>query len=313
MKYRMALALLLASAGASVAQDADTTVIRKAREMAYKGECKQALKMVEPYLAADPPVAKATIVRARCLLYTMHEAAEGMALLETALQREPDQFDLLLFRGDTYNTMKMFDRAEVDLALAVANAPDTTSLIRALNEEAWNLLSMRRYSAVHERCDRVLAMDPNNYHCLNNLSLAAKEEGNGPLAVEMLERMTELDPKKTTAWINLGFTLASMERHEEALEAYARAEELGAADASFLNNRGRSKLGIGDVKGARQDIGRSIKLNARNAYAYRNLAHIELHENNVEEACTALEKALELGFTKLYGNEVTELRKEHCK
>jgi tetratricopeptide (TPR) repeat protein len=298
---------------ASSAQVADSTIIRQADELSRKKECKEALRMVEPYLALDTPVAKAVVIKARCLIYTMDAAAEGMALVESALQREPGQFDLSLFRGDVYNNAKMYDRAEADFHQALEHATDTASRIDALNSGAWNLICLRRFQEARDDCALVASMDPDNYHCLNNLAIAANELGDTAAALGAMRRMTELQPESVTGWINLGFVLGTLDRHAEALDAYAKAAELGADGSRFLNNRGLSKLGVGDIKGARQDVGRAIKLDANNSYAYRNLALIELREAHVPKACDALEKALQLGFTKHYGSEVKDLRKEHCQ
>ena len=298
---------------ACAAQVADSTTIRKADELSRNKGCKEALQMVEPFLAVDPPLAKAVVVKSRCLIYSMDDAAGGMALLETALQREPGQFDLSLFRGDVYNNAKMYDRAEADFELALANATDTASRIDALNSEAWNLVCLRRFREARENCDRVSAMDPDNYHSLNTLAIAANELGDTAAALGAMRRMTELQPESITGWINLGYVLGTLDRHAEALNAYAKAADLGADGSRFLNNRGLSKLGVGDIKGARQDVARSMKLDGNNSYAYRNLALIELQGGHTSEACDALEKALQLGYTKHYGSEVNDLRKEHCQ
>jgi tetratricopeptide (TPR) repeat protein len=295
------------------AQVADSTTIRMADELSRNKGCKEALHMVEPFLAQDPPLAKAVVVKSRCLIYSMDDAAGGMALLETALQREPGQFDLCLFRGDVYNNAKMYDRAEADFELALANAADTASRIDALNSDAWNLVCLRRFKEARDNCEMVAAMDRNNYHSLNTLAIAANELGDTATALGAMRRMNELKPESSTGWINLGYVLGTLDRHAEALDAYAHAAKLGAEGSRFLNNRGLSKLGVGDIKGARQDVGRSIKLDGNNSYAYRNLALIELREGNVPEACDALEKALQLGYTKHYGSEVNDLRKEHCQ
>ena len=61
-----------------------------------------------------------------------------------------------------------------------------------------------------------------------------------------------------------------------------------------------------------KDIERSIEIDPRNAYAFRNMAHLELALGRKNEACTAMERALDLGFTERWGPEVKDMRKNNC-
>ena len=91
------------------------------------------------------------------------------------------------------------------------------------------------------------------------------------------------------------------------------ALQLDPNEALALNNRGYSKLKLGDLKGALADVKKSIKLYPGNAYAYRNLGLIHLSQSKNDEACKAFYEALDKEFTKQYGNEVINLIKENCR
>jgi len=57
----------------------------------------------------------------------------------------------------------------------------------------------------------------------------------------------------------------------------------------------------------------SIMLNSGNAVAYKNLALTFMAKKQFEKVCTNLKKALYLGYTKLYGDEVIKLAEKHCR
>ncbi|MBK9175818.1 MAG: hypothetical protein IPM46_05660 [Flavobacteriales bacterium] len=294
------------------AQQPDTTIIRIAGEHARKKECREADRLLAPLLQREPPLSDAVLIRASCRIRSGEQVQEHMHALQEVLNREPHHFKVLLYRGDLYNDLRMFDRAEADLDLAVEHAPDTASLIEALNRRAWNSLQSRKHASAKADCERALAMDSVSQTALNNMALAASELGDTATAFRMLKAMIHLDPKSTAGWINTGYFLGTCGRHAEALTYYAEAEKLGRKDSRLLSNRGFSKLGVGDIKGARKDVEQSIALDGNNPYAYRNLAHIELAARNTKAACTAMERALALGFTRMYGNEMIDLRRTHC-
>jgi Flp pilus assembly protein TadD len=157
------------------------------------------------------------------------------------------------------------------------------------------------------------ALDSNDHAANNNIALAARELGDTTTALQAHQRNLRLEPKNAVGWMNYGFLLASLDRHTEALEHYAEAEKLGYDTAALHNNIGHSLMRTGDLVKARAAIERSLKKDGTNAYAHRNLALLALEQGDADTACDALEKALAWGFTKTYGNEVVELRKEHCK
>lgn len=313
MNRRTSLALLLSSALVTVhAQTPDSTLVRKADELVKARNCKGAEQMLEPLLTRQPPHPQAVIAKARCRVRTGGDAAESLKELQVALNQGSRRFDIIAYRGDLYNDMRMFERADADLSEAVGLAADTAELVLALNRRAWNSTQMRRAGYARADCERVLAMDSTNRTALNNLSLSADQLGDTALTLRCLHRMIVLNPEDRVAWLNTGFFLGSHGRHAEALVHYAEAERFGAKDAYFLNNRSYSRLGVGDHKGARKDVERSIGMNKTNPYAFRNLALIELAAGNSKKACDAMERALSLGFTRMYGEEINQLRKQHC-
>jgi tetratricopeptide (TPR) repeat protein len=312
IRWTLPFVLVLHSA-LLAAQQADSTLISKATEQLKNKQCKEVVRTLAPMLDRSPAPAEALLLRAKCRIWFTKELEAGMRDLQDALDQEPEHVAIRAFRGDLYNDMRMFDRARSDLDIALAHASDTANLLYALTRSSWNNLQMRRFDAARVECARILELDSLNRGGLNNLALVARETNDTALAVTTMRRIITVYPDERTGWLNLGFLMGTLGRHAEALEYYDHAEKMGEKDAYFHSNRGYSRLGVGDTKGARQDVERAIKMMSTNSYAYRNLALIELKEDRKDAACTALERSIEYGFTKTYGNEVIELRKKHCQ
>jgi tetratricopeptide (TPR) repeat protein len=311
MRILLPVALILACL-CTAAQDADSTRIRKAEEHLKAGRCKELEKELAELLARSPAESDAVLLRAKCKIRHQDRLKDGMADLAALLEQDRDNFKVLVYRGNLYNDLKMFDRAQEDLERAVELAPDTAALLKALNRSSWNHLGMRRFDQSRKEALRALELDSLNEGALNNLAMVANATGDTATSHRVLKTYLRAAPESPVAWANMGFFLGNNGRHKEALVHYDQAEKLGWSSPQLFNNRGYSKLGVGDVKGARKDIETAIRKDPSNAYAYRNLAHLELHLGRTDAACSAMEKALQFGFTKQYGNEIVDLRRSSC-
>lgn len=295
------------------AQDPDSTIVSKAEKAVVAGKCKEAERILTPLLARNPPAPLATAALARCAIYYDKRTEDGLGILAEGLRAQPNSSVLLRTRGNVYNELRMYDRAEEDLRLAVTHAGTEDERLKALNSRSWNLYTMRKFEDAFRIAQEAYALDSTSVGASNTLALASMELADTVSALAALRRNVELQPDNSAGWLNLGFVLAEAGQHTKALEAYAKADAKGSHSANLLNNIGYSLLQLGDRKGARQNIEASIRKDPYNAFAYRNLALLELRELSTDKACTALEKALSLGFTKTYGNEVIELRSAHCR
>ena len=84
-------------------------------------------------------------------------------------------------------------------------------------------------------------------------------------------------------------------------------------DPVFLNNFGFNKYKKGSTSEGAKLIKKSIGIDPKNSYAYRNLALIDIDQNYKDSACENLKKAKELGFYSKFGNEVNELIFTYCE
>jgi tRNA A37 methylthiotransferase MiaB len=95
------------------------------------------------------------------------------------------------------------------------------------------------------------------------------------------------------------------------------------SDADWMGRNSQNKVIVfskenynykkGDYVNALHDINLSIKMYPTNSYAYRNLALVYIALNKMKEACTSLGYAMNYGFEKRYGPQVSELFMKYCK
>src|SRR2546423_866374 len=83
----------------------------------------------------------------------------------------------------------------------------------------------RRFEEAIEHHHRALALRPDNIEGLIRLGSTLLEHGNPGAAEGCFRRAAELDGDRAEAWSLLGTALNRQHRDEEALEAFARAEQ----------------------------------------------------------------------------------------
>lgn len=126
----------------------------------------------------------------------------------------------------------------------------------------------------------------------------------------------ELNPNYAEAYHNRAFYCElPTSDFQGALYDFNRSLELlkGENDAYSLSMRGFTLHLMGKNAEALADINASLSKDSNNAYAFRNLALVFLSMGDTAAACQSLNKALDKGFEKDFGPEVSELKGEICK
>jgi tetratricopeptide (TPR) repeat protein len=144
-------------------------------------------------------------------------------------------------------------------------------------------------------------LDSTSIAILNNLAIACDEVGKPDLTLVYLNRIISIDSTFIGAYINLGY------KYQKTLEYLNKAASLNPNEAFVYSNRSFSRLKVNDLKGAHEDLDKSIKLYPGNSYAFKVKALILIEEKNYTESCKHLNTASELGYTAQYGLEVEEL------
>lgn len=267
--------------------------------------------------------------------------------MQKLIQANPEDFDLCLEIGDVFERTQMYDSSLYYFDKAIKIDPDhpepynrkgiifcnagfydeaydlfTEAIERADDEikytyypnRATTFSSRRNFQKAYEDLMVAYKHIPEDLAVLNNLSSICNELGKNEEAIQYLYDVLEIDSMFIGAYVNLGFIYQEDGKHNEAIPLFTKAIEMDPDEGISYNNRAYSYLQIGEVKKAMKDVKKSIDLYPSNSYAYRNQALIYLEMKGKEdEACESLNKAYQLGFVEMYGDEILELFKKHCK
>ena len=112
---------------------------------------------------------------------------------------------------------------------------------------------------------------------------------------------------------NMGMLMIKMGKFSEGVAYFKKAIEIDPTEPYAYNNLGFTLIKSNAPREALEFINQSLKLYPENSFAYKNraLAFIAMDKN--KEACADLKKAIALGYSITYDNEVDQLILVHCK
>jgi tetratricopeptide (TPR) repeat protein/transglutaminase-like putative cysteine protease len=123
---------------------------------------------------------------------------------------------------------------------------------------------------------------------------AAMENGNLPVAIVLLKRATEVDPKNKYAWNNLGLAYFQMRENDQAIAAFQKQIEVNPYDEYAYNNLGRVYWNDRKYDEAAKAFNKQLENNPLDKYAHANLGIMYAEWHKYQEAVPELEKAASL-------------------
>jgi Flp pilus assembly protein TadD len=294
----------------SVAQSSE---IERARALHKAGKSGQALNVLEPLVDRAGTRYEALLLRGDILIEQGTDAEAALAAYSGAIHVAPDSLAPHLNRGALYLALNMPERAIPDLETALSKSTGTSDSTVVLSNLGNAYTMVRKFDRALTYYDLALQLDSVSWTTLNNKAAVLDDLGRTDEAYSIYLKLHEQKPDELPILNNLGFMSSNQERYADALKWFQKARELAPNDAYILNNLGYVQLKMGDTKAALASVNSSIKAFGSNSYAYRNLALVQIARGDPSAACDALERALALGFTKQYGDEVDRLRKAHCR
>lgn len=307
------LLLLVVFVTATVSAQSRQENYKKAQDLMRDNKDKKAIDHLTKCISKDNTHAEYFYLRSTACM-NIGDGQGALRDMDFAIKFGPDSAKYYYQRGRIYLLYRRpsLTIKDANEGLKVSKTPKDSSLLYSVRAKA----HQDNFDTTDAEKDynTAIQVDPNNYAALNDKAMMINSwPGRGQEAIGLLWRAAKADTSFILVYSNLGFTYAEMNKHDSAIIMYNDCIRRMPNSAYAYSNRSYSKLKTGDLKGAREDCEKSIKLNDTNSWAYRNLGLICIAEGSREAACSAFEKALLLGFTEQYGGEVRNLQKQHCK
>lgn len=141
---------------------------------------------------------------------------------------------------------------------------------------------------------RALNVAPAAHRTLSNLGLSLRSLGRPEEALECFTNAVRLAPDYAVAWYNQGVVLRDLQRLEAALEAYDRAIASNPAFADAIGNRGDVLYDLGHFDAALASFDRSIALRPDHAESHAKRAAALRRLGDLTQALASLHRAITL-------------------
>jgi tetratricopeptide (TPR) repeat protein len=123
---------------------------------------------------------------------------------------------------------------------------------------------------------------------------AAMNSGNLPVAIALLKRATDIDPKNKFAWNNLGRAYFAMHEDEQAIAAFQKQIDVNPYDEFAYNNLGRVYWNERKYDDAVKAFNKQLENNPLDKFSHANLGAMYAEWHKYDLAVPELEKAASL-------------------
>lgn len=172
---------------------------------------------------------------------------------------------------------------------------------------------LQKYDQASEEIEQIV-----NNSDYRDLALAIylgiySDTGEFDKAISIAQELLANDPISVAIIGNIGYLFLDMDQFDSAIFYFNRTLELDQNNALAYNNLGNCYLNKGELTKAVNLINKSIELDDKNAYAYRNRGLVYSAMSKPILACSDFDKALVLGYIKLYGDDILKFKEDSCK
>lgn len=273
---------------------------------------KEALSSINSALQARPQESRFLVLKANIMEY-LQQFDSAFVYYTRALDADPKNVPCINSRALLLNKTGYFKEAITEFTQALElDVPDSIKLTLYINRGAAKI-NIRNYEGAYNDFMSAYHLDTLNIGALNNLAAACDEVGKGDMTMVYLNKILAIDSTFVGAYENIGFKYQVMGDYKTAIRYFNKVLTLEADEPLAFSNRGFCEYKLGDYKNALKDVNKSLSLYPSNSYAYKTLALIYTAQHDNPKACAAIQKALDLGFTTMYGEEMEELQKKICK
>jgi tetratricopeptide (TPR) repeat protein len=129
---------------------------------------------------------------------------------------------------------------------------------------------------------------------LHDAGIEALKNRNYDLAIQLFQRVVELEPKHKYAWNNLGRAYRGSGHTEKAIKAFQKQIEINPYDQYAYNNLGSAYEEQERYEDAAKQYQKQIEINPLDQYAHANLGSLYLRQKKYADATPELEKAADI-------------------
>jgi len=231
------------------------------------------------------------IARSRQLINQAQDFDGAMKELDIALQLDPKNPFVHMWRGIDLNRMNRFQDALPEFSQALATNP---RLWGALNGRGYTYFSIGDSGKALADYNAAIEVDPKQPAAYIGRGIVFSNLGEQQRAVDDLTNATRLGPDLWPAYSNLGFVYNKMRQFDKAVPAFDEAQRLAPKNAGIYNGRGWANMNLGNTDAAISDLKQAVSLAPNFLKPHGNLGRLYLERRDADAAIGELNQVIQI-------------------
>lgn len=199
------------------------------------------------------------------------QIAEGLEVLNTALEQTPQEGRLYGARASLHHRAGLNPQALADLNRALEYAPHDAQL---WNNRGFVQLALQRFDDAVNDLDQALKLQPGMASACNNRGLVSLAQGKYRDAIGWFDRALAENADYVDALNNRGFAWMQIGRLENSFADLNQALRLSPKYVNALHNRGLLKARAGELEASVLDFTEAMMLDPLNPRYYQHRSEV---------------------------------------
>ncbi|MCB9024320.1 MAG: tetratricopeptide repeat protein [Lentimicrobiaceae bacterium] len=237
----------------------------------YSGKTQRSLEALKKAKQLAPADADVDVKTARLYL-TMSDYKQTFNSLREALKKDPQNAEAFFISGLANEEMGDTSKAIDSYQNAVARNQKHFDALKQLGI----IFSIRHDKLAIDYLRNASQVNPRNSEPLYILGMYYQENNDPDKALSVYREIIQIDSVNKLAHYNTGYVLMVYKReYQKAAEAFSKALEIDPDYTDALYNRGYAYELMGDVKSARKDYERVLRMKVNDDKAIQGLNRLD--------------------------------------
>jgi len=226
--------------------------------------------------------------------------------LDVLIKHDPHHPKIHEYMGDIYFNQKDYKQSVWHYFSSLEKNENNIKGLLKLSE---NLFFLKQYQQAINIINKVIEMDSSYTYAFIILGMCEQELENEPEAITAYENAIAINPKEVLAYLNLGLLYKKNKEYDKAVKIYQQAIVHNSGNHFILSNLGNLFYLQGKFDDAILSHQRAVKAKPDSPIVYYNYANTLLHANKIEDSNKVYKKAIELDpkFARAHVNLGTNL------
>ncbi len=309
--YLLALTAVC-SAGCKNKQESLQESLKEADKCVDDSNYSKAILICIEVLKKDSTNSEAYNIEANCFEQLKDDGA-ALDNYSAAIRFDKHPYQAYRKRADILCRQQNYENSLPDFQGALDNAPTPGAKAATYIERAYIYMSLHKFEDARNDVTEALKFNPRNTTAMSLMGEAfVSDSGKASDAIPWFEKAIEIDSNGTSVYEDLAVAWSKTGEYKKAIGIIGKILSKHPDRADEYSKRGYLKMLSNDFDGAMADLNRCIRLEPGNPASFRNRGLLYLRLKKKNEACADFQNALDLNYTRYYGDDVKGLVKKYC-